>query len=295
MLLLTLLACPQPPTDGGGEAPPPGGQAGPPPGGGGAPGAAAGGGGQKPSLPIRGTISVVTVKNGSAEVPGTFDGLGGTVEIDNMGSVSGWSGTTTIDLTSWDSELELRDERIERLFFEVETHPEASFEITSLDGMPANGLTVGKTAEGATLVGNLTISGTTVETSLPVVVTREARSVTLTSSEPAVLSIESFGLNSQLAAVIKECAHESVADEVKVSIDVEVGHADDGGGPPGGGGGAPGGGPDRAGGPPPEGAGGPPPEGEGGPPPGDGAGGPPSEGPPSEGPPGEPPPAEEPG
>ena len=307
-LLTMLLACPaEPPTTAGGGGDPAAGQNGPPgdPGQGGAPGAGQPGQGEpgqaapgaqaEPSAwEVDGSVSVVTLKDGSAEVPGGFSEVSGTFDIQAVGRLHGVTGQAVVDLESWDSENPVRDERIERTFFGIAKNPTATFDITGIEGVPDGGLAPGGSADTTVLVGTVTLNGAAVETRFPVVTTRYDKGFSFVSSEPAVVSIESFGMGSQLDALIKECAHQSVADEVKVSVDVTLGDitagakggAGEGGPPPEGTeGGAPaaeapaeGGGQGPAGAPPGGGEVGPPGE----PPAGGGEMGPPGE-PPAEG------------
>lgn len=288
MLLFALFACVEEPAvdannsptgQGGGPA---GGAAGQPNGaaaGGNAGDGTAGGAtaaAESQTWPVTGTVDVVTVKDGSAEVPGSFSEVSGEWTIAAVGRMSGVSGTAEVDLASWDSENAVRDERIERTFFQVSKNESASFTVTGVEGVPDGGLAPGGTSETTVLVGTVTLSGATAEARFPVTTTRFDKGFTFVSNEPAVLSIESFGMNDQLAALIKECAHQSVSDEVKVSVDVTVGDINSGakvgaGAPTEGGAPAPIGVNDREG-PPPE-----PAAGEGAAPGGDlaGGGGPP--------------------
>jgi polyisoprenoid-binding protein YceI len=152
------------------------------------------------------TISVITVKNGDAEVPGKFEGVTGS-------------------LTFPDGEL--RDERVKNTFFEVEKHAEMGFRLVGIDGLPEDGIEIGGEAEGDAS-GKLTFAGTTVDVAARVKVSRAGdKDFYVDTVEPFVVSIESLGLTGPLKALIEECAHDSVDDSVKVSVRLALGEGGD--------------------------------------------------------------------
>ncbi|MCB9778952.1 MAG: YceI family protein [Alphaproteobacteria bacterium] len=167
------------------------------------------------------TIDMITVKNGDVEVPAKFTGVTGSVRVD-LDDPKGTSGELTIDLASWDSGLELRDDRIKETFFEVAAHPTTTFAIKSMETTDTLA-EVGKTASGK-LRGTLTWREATVELIAPVSIERTGDSeLHLKSTEPFVVDMQALGMDAQKQALITLCQHDSLLDAVTVSVDMVVG------------------------------------------------------------------------
>lgn len=162
----------------------------------------------------KGTLTAVTIKNGTAEVPGTLD-VGGQLTFADTKDLEGISGTLTADLNTWNSQLELRDDRIKQTFFEVADHATATFEAKGLNVAGGKG----------TLDGALSLHGTSKDVSVPVEILHTESGMALRSTEPWVVKISDHDMAAQLDALITLCAHESIADEVKVTVDVQLGEA----------------------------------------------------------------------
>lgn len=165
-----------------------------------------------------GAISLVQLKNGTAEVPATFSTPSGTL------SPKG-TGTFEIDLGSWGSELEIRDTRVRETFFHATEHPTATFKATGLTpeqaGMPLDSsIATGATHKGV-LKGELSLYSGSTPVEIPVSMVMSAPGeYTLSTAAPFQVSIESLGLNENLQALMVECAHESIGDAVDVSFNL---------------------------------------------------------------------------
>lgn len=172
-----------------------------------------------------GTIGLISVKNGDVEVPARFETVTGDVSLD-LGDLNRSSGTVTVDLSSWNSDLPLRDERMKTTFFQVEDKPtQVSFTLTGI-AEPSGPLSdIGSKATGKAR-GKLDWRGLPLELEVPVQVERQAAdSFAVTTPTPFSISIEALGMNQPLAKLIKVCEHESVADAVQVSLDLQLGPA----------------------------------------------------------------------
>jgi polyisoprenoid-binding protein YceI len=168
------------------------------------------------------TVSMITVKDGDTEVPGKFEGVTGTMTFADGKHPSELTGSLDISLASWDSGLELRDDRVKSIFFEVAKHQSASFRLTSIEDLPEEGMEIGSDAEG-TAKGRLTIGGTSVDVEAKVKLGRSGETdFHLDTVEPFVVSIESLQMTDPLKALMKECAHESVDDNVRVSVRLDL-------------------------------------------------------------------------
>ena len=154
-----------------------------------------------------GTVSLVQVKNGSAEVPATIAGVTGTVDLE------AGTGTLTIPVNAWDSALEIRDNNVRGTFFQADAHPTATFTLESLSLTDAQG----------TAKGTLTLHSGSVPVEATVKVTSsEDGTAKVETVEPFSVSIAALGLGDALTAVMKLCAHQSVDDAVKVGVSLEL-------------------------------------------------------------------------
>ena len=174
---------------------------------------------EAPAAPIgmaleSGQIDLVQLKNGTAEVPATFATPKGTLNADGTGSFE-------IDLSSWDSQLELRNSRVQELFFKAPEHPKATFMLTSSEGLKTD-IAVGESSM-ATLKGELSLYAGKTPVEIPATLTHNADgSFQLATTQPFQVSIESLGLNENLQVLMKVCAHESIGDAVDVSFDFKL-------------------------------------------------------------------------
>lgn len=174
---------------------------------------------EAPAAPIgmaleSGQIGLVQLKNGTAEVPATFATPKGTLNADGTGSFE-------IDLSSWDSQLELRDTRVQEIFFKAPEHPKATFTLTSAEGLKTD-IAVGESST-ATLKGELSLYAGKAPVEFPATLTHNTDgSFQLATTQPFQVSIESLGLNENLQVLMEICAHESIGDAVDVSFDFKL-------------------------------------------------------------------------
>jgi len=154
-----------------------------------------------------GTVSLVQVKNGTAEVPATIAGVTGSVDLE------AGTGTLTIPVNAWDSALEIRDNNVRGTFFHADAHPTATFTLESL------ALTDGQGAAKGTLT--LYTGSVPVEAKVKVSTT-EAGATQVETIEPFSVSIAALGLGEALTAVMQLCGHQSVDDAVKVGVSLEL-------------------------------------------------------------------------
>lgn len=75
------------------------------------------------------------------------------------------SGSVALDLASWDSPIEIRDERIRDVFFKVAEFPQGTFTVTGAEGFGAT--EVGASSEGM-ITGTFDVSGGSFEGTMKV-------------------------------------------------------------------------------------------------------------------------------
>jgi hypothetical protein len=169
---------------------------------------------------LTGTLDVISVKNGSFPVASKLQVLDGELALRDRDAWSGASGKVEISLISFDSTNPVRDDRVRNTLLQVGLHPTASFELTGVSGLPADGIPVGSSGDGA-LSGHITLAGATQAVQVPVVISRTgAESWEIATAESVGLSLRGFGLQGQTEALRAECGHESIADVVHVDFQV---------------------------------------------------------------------------
>lgn len=166
-----------------------------------------------------GQIDLVQLKNGSAEVGANFATPVGSLQADGTGSFE-------IDLGSWDSALELRNDRVRSTFFHAAEHPKATFTVSGLTpdvaDMPLDATIATDATRTGVLKGELSLYSGKTNLEIPVRLTHpDAETFMLSTTAPFQVSIASLGLNENLQALMVECAHESIGDAVDVSFIIQ--------------------------------------------------------------------------
>src|ERR1700687_1485971 len=105
--------------------------------------------------PVHSSVEFQVRNMGIVWVKGVFTDFAGTVE--STGEPGGVSASGTVEVASVDTRSEQRDQHLRGAeFFDVENHPQITFESTRIE----------PNAGGLRVVGNLTIKGTTREVQL---------------------------------------------------------------------------------------------------------------------------------
>ena len=175
-------------------------------------------------LAVRGgEISIIAVKDGGTEVAGRFTRLRGEATFDDGDLPAGLHGVMRVSIESFDSGNAGRDTNIEGVFFDAATHPTATVRLTSLDGLPEEGVAIGYDA-AATAKGSLEIQGISTPIEAAVRLSRSAQNdYHLDSTAPVFLSIEDLKLTPRLKALMMACGHKSVDNNVRVSFRLDLG------------------------------------------------------------------------
>jgi hypothetical protein len=173
-------------------------------------------------LPIsKGTVAMITVKDAGIPVPGRFEQVKGSISLDpaNLGQSKG---SLTIPLASWNSDLELRDQRVKETFLQVGTVADPSFELQGIDGASAALVGDGASAIG-TARGLLRWGSTEQAITAPVRIERLPGGSYRVQVEEFKISIASLGLEEQKGFLMDLCMHDDLADEVAVRLDLTLG------------------------------------------------------------------------
>lgn len=183
---------------------------------------------EAPAVPLvlavtGGEVAIVTVKNGDTEVPGQFPKVSGSLRFADGARQRDLSGLIEVDVASWTSGLDERDNNVRSAFFDVVAAPVARFALGGLTGLPEAGVSLGEEAVGKA-TGKLTLGAGSVDLSTQVRLRHTGDDDWhVDSVEPIWLSVEALGMKPRLLALMELCKHKSVDDNVKVSFHLQLG------------------------------------------------------------------------
>lgn len=169
----------------------------------------------------KGTVALITVKDAGVQVPARFDQIKGSITLDPA-NLAQSKGTLTIPLASWNSDLELRDQRVKETFLQVGTAVDPSFELLGIDGASSALMGEGASATG-TARGLLRWGSTEQALTAPVRIERLTGNSYRVQVDEFKVSIATLGLEEQKGFLMELCMHDDLADEVSVRLDFTLG------------------------------------------------------------------------
>jgi hypothetical protein len=168
------------------------------------------------------TISVAGGLDPGSVVSGTFSLRGGALTLSNASLPAA---KFFVDLTSFDSHLPVRNERVKQVFFETTGSGGDSAEIT-IERLPEEALAklkARKLVAGARTEATLTVHGRTTKVALTVDAGFNERGVLwVKTSAPAPVNITELGMGENKKRLMATCQHEHIDDVVKVEASLEL-------------------------------------------------------------------------
>lgn len=158
------------------------------------------------------SLSYVSVKSGEIAETNTFSGLSGTVGEDG-------SATLQIDLATVETKVDIRNERMRDIFFDVAQYPTATV-TAKVDPAAFDGLAIGEST-AQPLEATLTVKGVEAPVETQVSVTRTAQDrVLVTSTEPVIVYADALKLTDGLATLQQLAGLPSITPAVPVSFSI---------------------------------------------------------------------------
>ncbi len=155
-------------------------------------------------------LSFVTIKKGDIAEAHKFKQLFGS--LDNQGKVD-----FTIDLTSVDTKIAIRDQRIKEFLFNTDLFPKAHFS-AQLDMTTFNNIAVGSSKMIA-LTGNINLHGQQQKVNTEVLVAKLSNKQFIVSSiQPVLLNANGFSLVSGVKKLQKLAGLPSISNAVPVNF-----------------------------------------------------------------------------
>lgn len=160
--------------------------------------------------PAGSRLSYVSIKAGEVAEANRFDRLSGSVAADG-------TATLEIDLASVNTGVDIRNERMRNIFFQVVDNPTASV-TTKLDPAAFGALAVGQSISRP-LKATVSIKGAQSDIETDVLVTRvSADRVTVVPTAPVIISTDMFGLTDELGELRALAQLPSITPAVPVTF-----------------------------------------------------------------------------
>lgn len=160
-------------------------------------------------------VTITTTKKETVEDQHTATVSGMMFSLGTADDLNTLTGTVTVDLATWASSVELRDERVKTLFLKTDEFPQGTFTIESASGFSP--IAAGSEGTGA-LTGTLAFGGVTLP--LTVKVKAEHRDLStwrLATAEPVSFSAADVGLSDRVKAVADACGV-PVSEAVRLDV-----------------------------------------------------------------------------
>lgn len=156
------------------------------------------------------SLYYLTTKNIHITEMNTFNQLSGDIGADGAANVS-------IDLTSVDTVVEIRDERMREMFFNTDQFPAATISVT-FDPAVLEGMEPGARMVMEDVATELTLHGTTREIGASLVVVGLQNGVQVSSLKPIVVRADDFGLASGVEALRAIVSLDNITNNAPVSF-----------------------------------------------------------------------------
>ncbi len=165
------------------------------------------------------TLIVTVIKDTSIPVKGSLIFKAGTVDLKGANPTA----QVIVDMTSFDSGLPLRNDRVTEYFFRTQNSgmDTATFSLSSLPETFIATLREKKLVTDFPLTGELTFNGQTQSiTGTFTASFDEQGTLALKSTKPITIGIAAWGLSENLKAINLICQHANLDDAVSVDVDL---------------------------------------------------------------------------
>ena len=158
------------------------------------------------------SLTYVSTKKEHVAENHAISGIAGGVDASGNLAIS-------LDMTSVDSEIDVRDQRMKDMLFKTESFPAATFS-AEIDLDEYSSLEVGESAESF-VEGELSLVGITTEIEFDVLVTRTSEdSVIVNTAAPVIMSANNLQINEGVEALKSVAKLSSISDSVPVYMTI---------------------------------------------------------------------------
>lgn len=158
-------------------------------------------------------IGFVSIKNNRIGENNAFERVSGSISESGQVVVS-------VDLSSVETGIGIRNERLQKMLFEVASFPTASIDAVLSDGQIAALRAGGARAESVSV--NISLHGKTVSKMANVSVSSSGGDVRVTTTQPIVITAQEFGLESGVAALQQIAGLNAISRSIPVTVDLRL-------------------------------------------------------------------------
>ena len=162
-------------------------------------------------------IGFVSIKNNVVGENNAFERVSG--RISGAGAVA-----VNIDLTSVETGVGIRNERLQKMLFNVASFPKATVS-AQLTQDQLTALESGGNAAASVSVA-VTLHGNTVSKKAALAAARAGDTVRVTTTQPIVISASEFGLEAGVAALQSIAGLNAISRSIPVTVDLQLSAAD---------------------------------------------------------------------
>ena len=158
-------------------------------------------------------IGFVSIKNNSIGENNAFQRVSGSISEAGMVAVA-------IDLTSVETGVGIRNERLQTMLFDVASFPSATVKATL---SPAQVMALRGGGTGTESVAlDVSLYGTTVSKTAELLVSVLDDDVRVTSTQPIMITAQDFGLESGVAALQKIAGLSAISRSIPITVDLRL-------------------------------------------------------------------------
>jgi polyisoprenoid-binding protein YceI len=158
-------------------------------------------------------IGFVSIKNNRIGENNAFERVSGSISESGQVAVS-------VDLSSVETGIGIRNERLQKMLFEVASFPTASIDAVLSDSQIAVLRAGGARAESVSV--NIRLHGKTVSKTANVSVSSSGGDVRVTTTQPIVITAQEFGLESGVAALQQIAGLNAISRSIPVTVDLRL-------------------------------------------------------------------------
>ena len=158
-------------------------------------------------------IGFVSIKNNSIGENNAFERVTGSISATGQVAVS-------VDLSSVETGVGIRNERLQKMLFEVASFPTASID-ASLSDSQITALKAGG-AQTESVAVNISLHGKTVNKTANLSVSASGDDVRVTTTQPIVITAQEFGLEAGVAALQQIAGLNAISRSIPVTVDLRL-------------------------------------------------------------------------
>ena len=158
-------------------------------------------------------IGFVSIKNNSIGENNAFERVSGSISANGQVSVS-------VDLSSVETGVGIRNERLQKMLFEVASFPTATIDAALTDKQIAALEAGGAQTESVGV--SISLHGMTVNKPANLSVSASGGDVRVTTTQPIVITAQEFGLEAGVAALQQIAGLNAISRSIPVTVDLRL-------------------------------------------------------------------------